>query len=333
MPFGLRLPPLEQTVLLLFLSLVAGGGLAFASVRDSSGSEGGPSGAEFVLPAAAAAGIQIDTLFLGGYTSGDFSAAVAEISSDLSMAERELVGQHLDRIFERALNGEGVGRSGRLRVAYERAIRPDGTTRSIRVLGAEVGSGGRVYRAFYFERDGRPGYFDASGRAVDESSWTGPLARLRVTSPFALRRLHPILRTVLPHTGVDFAGRIGDPVYATADGLVASAGTRGGYGLLVEVQHPSGYSTRYAHLSGLAPGVGPQRMVRQGQVIGYVGMSGTATGPHLHYEVRRRGQPLDPTRVNAGPSGDIAGEPRWANERGDLFALLARTPIHVRAPS
>src|SRR5688572_28936102 len=106
------------------------------------------------------------------------------------MAERELVGQHLNRIFERALNGEGVGRSGRLRVAYERAIRPDGTTRSIRVLGAEVGSGGRVYRAFYFERDGRPGYFDASGRAVDESSWAGPLARLRVTSPFALRRLH-----------------------------------------------------------------------------------------------------------------------------------------------
>src|SRR5690606_6821190 len=102
----------------------------------------------------------------------------------------------------------------------------------------------------------------------------------------------PILNRVLPHTGVDLAAPTGEPVRATADGIVASAGTQGGYGLLVDLQHPSGYSTRYGHLSRMAAGLRPGAAVSRGEVIGYVGMSGLATGPHLHYEVRRRGQPV-----------------------------------------
>ena len=149
-----------------------------------------------------------------------------------------------------------------------------------------------------------------------------------MSSEFGQQRLHPILDRVLPHTGVDFAAPTGEPVRATADGLVTTAGNQGGYGLLVELQHPNGYSTRYAHLSRIAAGVARARVVRQGEIVGYVGKSGLATGPHLHYEVRRRGQPIDPLRLAAadGIPGDVGSEPRWPVERRRVEALLARTP-------
>jgi murein DD-endopeptidase MepM/ murein hydrolase activator NlpD len=286
------------------------------------------SGTPLTLPPVAAAGLHLDTLLLGGYASGSFSDAVRSLASDLSAEERTLVGRHLDRIFADVLSEGGLGRNGRLRVAYERALRPDGTARSIRVLGAEVAVRGRLHTAFYYEKGEQPGYYDPFGRPLEASAWNGPLRRMTVSSPFGARRLHPILDQVLPHTGVDLAAPVGEPVVATAEGVIAGAAHRGGYGLMVEIHHPSGYSTRYAHLSRLEEGVAPGKAVRQGETIGYVGMTGLATGPHLHYEVRRRGQPIDPLRVTGDPdlSADIAGEPRWAAERRDLGALLARTP-------
>jgi murein DD-endopeptidase MepM/ murein hydrolase activator NlpD len=100
---------------------------------------------------------------------------------------------------------------------------------------------------------------------------------------------------------------------------------------MVELQHPSGYATRYAHLSRIASGVDRARVVRQGEVIGYVGMTGQATGPHLHYEVRRRGQPVDPILVmqEAGIPGDASTGARWPTERRQLAALLARSPTMI----
>ncbi|HUE97361.1 MAG TPA: M23 family metallopeptidase, partial [Longimicrobiaceae bacterium] len=265
--------------ILLLLALAAIGVVAFSGRSMAAGSS--EPGA---LPAVAAVGVRLDTLLIGGYAGGKFVDAVRALSSDMSDEERQMVGEHLDRIFAGQLADTGLGGSGRLRLAYERAVRPDGTTRSIRVLGAEVASSGRVHTAYYFEQAGRPGYFDPFGAPLDETSWAGPLRVLRVSSPFGGRRMHPILRQVLPHTGVDYAAPRGEPVHATADGIVVSAAARGGYGLLVELRHPNGYDTRYAHLQRIEPGVRPTRLVRQGEVIGYVGMTGLATGPHLHYE-------------------------------------------------
>ncbi len=282
-----------------------------------------------------AVGIRVDTLLLGGYAGGTFTEAMRLLASDLSDGERALVGQHLDRVFGGVVERGGLGRSGRLRVAYERSIRPDGSTRAIRVLAAEAAVAGEMHTAFYFERGGRPGFFDPFGRSLDPHAWTGPLPETRVTSPFGLRRTHPILRRVLPHTGVDYAASAGAPVRATGDGIVVFAGPRGGYGNLVEIQHPSGYSTRYAHLSRIASSVALSRAVRQGEVIGAVGMTGLATAPHLHYEVRRRGSPVDPQRVarDAGISADVGAEPRWPAERRLLSGLLARTPALARNPA
>lgn len=284
------------------------------------------------LPAARAVGIRLDTLLLGGYARGSFGDAVRLLGGDLSADEQALVGGHLERVFATAVDSSGLGRTGRLRLAYERALRADGSTRSVRVLAAEAAVAGKLHTAFYYERDGKPGYFDPFGRSLDPGSWAQPLESPRVSSRFGSRRMHPILRRLLPHTGIDYAAPSGTPVRSTGDGVVSSAGRRGGYGTMVEIQHPDGYSTRYAHLSALASGLAPGTLVRQGQVVGRVGMTGLATGPHLHYEVRRRGQAMDPTRVSAsaGTVADLGGEPRWATTRGSLSALLARTPTISR---
>lgn len=292
-----------------------------------------PTGAEpIVLPPVAALGVRLDTLLLGGYASGSFTEAVELLATGLSAEERLLVGQHLDRIFSDVVSDDGLGQSGRLRLAYERAARPDGTTRSIRVLGAELASSGRVYTAYYFEAEGAAGYYDAFGRPVDSAASLAPLRTVRISSPFGNRRLHPILKRYLPHTGVDYAAPVGTPVLATSDGIVVSAGTRGGYGLLIELRHPDGHGTRYAHLSRIADDVQASRSVRRGQVIGYVGMSGLATGPHLHYEVRRRGQPVDPelARRAALFGSGIGGEGGWSENRREIATLLARAPTVAR---
>jgi murein DD-endopeptidase MepM/ murein hydrolase activator NlpD len=188
----------------------------------------------------------------------------------------------------------------------------------------------RELQAYRFEQNGRADYFDEHGRSLRRPFLRSPLRFVpRVSSGFSHRRLHPVHRVYRPHLGVDYAAPHGTPVHATADGSVSHAGDRGGYGNLVEIQHPNGYATRYAHLSRVA--VRPHQPVRQGQVIGYVGMSGLATGPHLHYEVRRKGRPVDPVLATAldAPLGDVGYDLEWRRQRSVLTELLARTPTVV----
>jgi murein DD-endopeptidase MepM/ murein hydrolase activator NlpD len=132
-----------------------------------------------------------------------------------------------------------------------------------------------------------------------------PLDFLRVTSSFGMRR-HPILGYSRMHQGVDFAAREGAPVLAAEDGVVTDAGPEGGYGNLIRLGHAGGWGTGYAHLSGFAPGILPGARVTRGQVIGFVGHTGLATGPHLHFEVSFHGEKLDPmtTPFGGAPTSD-----------------------------
>ena len=318
-------PLLWAAVLAALFSAV--GATAYASRPDAA------EPAVPVLPTAYAVPVRTDTLFLGGYARGSFAEAVGAVAGELSHGERTMIGRHLDRIFSNLLLADGLGRGGRLRLAYERVSRPDGSTRSIRVLAAEAAVRGELHTAFFFEEGDNPGYFDGLGRSLDERGWGQPLGMLRVTSPFGLRRMHPILGRVLPHTGTDYAAAAGTPVRAVGDGHVSFASARGGYGNLVEIQHPNGYATRYAHLSAIASGVRANTVVQQGDVIGYVGMTGLATGPHLHYEVRRRDRPVDPETVASlgSPVADLAANVGWREERRRLGGLLARAPRLVSA--
>jgi murein DD-endopeptidase MepM/ murein hydrolase activator NlpD len=328
-PSSRRVPAIPQVAALAAALLGVGLVAAWAGASSTSAAELPP-----VLPAVSALTQRVDTLFLGGYARGSFAQALPVLASELSEPEREMVGRHLDKIFAQVLKGGGLGgEGGRLRVAYERTVRPDGSTRSIQVLAAEAAVGGELHTVFVFERGDAPGYFDDLGRSLDPGGWGQPLQSMRVTSAFGSARMHPILHRVLPHLGLDLGAAMDSPVRATADGSVSYAGVRGGYGNLVEVEHPNGFATRYGHLSRIADGLLPGSPVREGEVIGYVGMTGLATGPHLHYEVRRKGLPIDPASASllGGPSKDMGYQPGWMSQRRNMMELLARAPTVLTA--
>ncbi|HTX49745.1 MAG TPA: M23 family metallopeptidase [Caulobacteraceae bacterium] len=151
---------------------------------------------------------------------------------------------------------------------------------------------------------------------------TAPLDFLRVTSSFGMRR-HPILGFSRMHQGVDFAAKEGAPVLAAADGVVTQAGPEGGYGNLLRIRHAGGWATGYAHLSSFAPGVRPGMAVTRGEVVAFVGHTGLATGPHLHYEVSFNGVKLDPMQTPFG--GAPADDPHAGAYRA-AYVDVAPTP-------
>lgn len=166
-----------------------------------------------------------------------------------------------------------------------------------RVLAAEFVNQGKAHRVFLFrDASGREDYYNNGGQSLKQGFLRSPVEFSRVTSGFAMRR-HPILKTWRQHQGVDFGAPIGTSVKATADGTVEFIGTRNGYGNIVVLKHRDGYSTAYGHLNGFARGLRKGETVNQGQLIGYVGQTGWATGPHLHYEFRVAGSPRDPMRI------------------------------------
>lgn len=138
------------------------------------------------------------------------------------------------------------------------------------------------------------GYYDLAGKNLQKSFMRYPCQFKRVSSPFNLNRLHPILRIRRPHYGVDLAANYGTPVHVVADGTVTTVGYQGGYGRTIKVRHGHGRITIYAHLSRYAKNLKKGQKVRKGKVIGYVGSTGYATGPHLHFEIRANNKPINP---------------------------------------
>ena len=166
-----------------------------------------------------------------------------------------------------------------------------------RIVSAEFVNDGRTYHAVLFrDGEGNEGYYSLDGSNRAKAFLRSPVEFSRVSSGFG-SRFHPIFKNWRAHTGVDFAAPRGTRVLASADGTVVSAGVRGGYGNAVEIRHGGGITTLYGHLSGFAAGVRAGTRVQQGQPIGYVGATGFATGPHLHYEFKIAGIHQDPMRV------------------------------------
>ncbi len=204
----------------------------------------------------------------------------------------------------------------RFSVVYE-ALYSDGEfIRTGRIVAAEFSNDGRVHRAVYFEvPQGRSGYYTPDGRNVRKAFLRSPLEFSRISSGFTTSRFHPVLRTWRAHKGVDYAAPVGTRVKATSTGVVEFAGHQGGYGKAVILRHPNGRSTLYGHLSGFAKGMHAGRRVEQGVVIGYVGMTGLATGPHLHYEFRVNGVHQNPLRAVLPPGPSITRELEPAFQR------------------
>jgi murein DD-endopeptidase MepM/ murein hydrolase activator NlpD len=185
------------------------------------------------------------------------------------------------------------------------------------ILAAEFNNQRRSYRAVRFpDEDGRARYYTPGGESMRKAFLRAPVDFTRVSSNFNPSRLHPILKTRRPHQGVDYAARSGTPIMAAGDGRVITAGVQGGYGNTVVLQHGGNVTTLYAHLSRFGNNIRVGRRVRQGEIIGYVGMTGLATAPHLHYEYRINGVHKNPRTVDL-PKAD----PVPAARRAEFVAI------------
>jgi murein DD-endopeptidase MepM/ murein hydrolase activator NlpD len=245
-------------------------------------------------------------------------------------------------------------RGDRFRVLFEKLFVPaSGSSKKFvrygRILAAsyepkqarDKGATNEFITAFYFKSEnGKGGYFDREGKSFQKTFLKSPLNYRRISSFFSFGRRHPILKKVRAHTGVDFAANHGTPVVASANGTVKEIGWKGGNGNCVVIEHKNHFATLYGHLSRFAEALKAGDVVEQNQVIGYVGSTGLATGPHLHYTMFSNGQAIDPLKIQPS-SGDpipAALMPRFAEQRHALLwqmgllpsPLIASMPLAVQ---
>ena len=218
------------------------------------------------------------------------------------------------------------------RVLVER-ISIDGKTAAYGPLLAAsyTNQGRRVAAVRYAARGSKESYYDQHGSPLRKRFLRAPLRFSRLTSRFSNSRLHPILGIRLPHWGVDYAAPVGTPVMATADGTVTFTGWRGGGGNAVELRHAGGFVTGYLHLSRVAAGIAQGVRVEQGRVIGFVGATGLATGPHLDYRVTQNGRHVNPLTMGHEPApplgaDELPGFSRWAERLLPLLAVAGPLP-------
>ena len=251
----------------------------------------------------------------------------------VSSADRSELILQLQEIYQWQLDFErDIWPGAFFRFSYERAVRPDGTMRVGHVLSSELVNRGNAYLAAWFDPngDGSGTYYDENGKSVRRAFLRSPITlSARISSVFSNSRFHPVLQTWRAHRGVDYAIGTGTPVQTTGDGVVIERGMQSTYGNTILVRHPNGWTTRYAHMNRFATGTAVGSRVEQGDVIGYVGMTGLATGPHLHYEMRYNGGPRNPLAVDLPPGDPVPTEQweAWEQQSRARLDLLDRLPL------
>jgi len=234
--------------------------------------------------------------------------------------------------------GADLRRGDRFNVVYESFWQDGEFVRTGRILAAEFRNGGDTYQTVWFEEAGKPGgYFSFDGKSLKKAFLKSPLEFTRISSGFSMR-MHPILGQWKQHKGVDFAAPTGTPIRASGDGTVEFVGTQNGYGNVVVLKHWSNYSTAYAHMSRFASGLHKGDKISQGELIGYVGSTGWATGPHLHYEFRVNNEPRDPLSIDIPNAQPLAGVDlqrfrKVASDMSHRFALMSPQDTSVQVAS
>lgn len=211
-------------------------------------------------------------------------------------------------------------------VVYEMDYNNGALVNTGHIQAAEFINQGHSYRAVYFSKDGKAGsYYTPEGKNVQKAFLRSPIEYSRVSSGFSSSRSHPVLNTIRAHKGVDFAAPIGTPIKATADGVIAFAGRENGYGNVIKMEHQGRYSTVFGHLSRFANGLRTGQRVKQGSIIGYVGMTGLTSGPHLHYEFKIDGQQRNPMSVALPSAQPVSGAYKTAFQSAaiDFVARLS----------
>ena len=266
----------------------------------------------------------------GAIDNSLYEALDAQVSDDqLDAGQRQRLAWDIADIYAWQIDfTRDIQTGDRFRVVFDRLVSEDGEIRFGRVLASELTMSGKGMTAFRFESGGRPTFYDADGKSLRRAFLRAPVQFRRISSTFARSRRHPVLGITRRHQGTDYAANPGTPVMAAGDGVVLRAGRAGGYGNLIELRHRNGITTRYGHLRGFARGIRGGMRVSQGQTIGYVGSTGLASGPHLHYEFRVNGVAKDPRRVELGNGAPIADPDRDAfeQERDRLRQMLDAPP-------
>lgn len=230
-------------------------------------------------------------------TSGEIRSSLFAATDAANLSDA--VATQIADIFSTDIDFHKDLRKGdRFTVVYEVFYHLGDMVRTGRVLGAEFINQGKSYQALYFQNgEGNGGYYTLEGKNIRKAFLRSPIEFSRISSGFTNARYHPVLKEWRAHKGIDYAAPTGTRIKVTADGVVEFAGRQGGYGNLIVVRHQSRFTTWYGHLSGIAKGLRKGSRVSQSDVIGYVGATGLATGPHLHYEFRINDVHQNPLRV------------------------------------
>lgn len=239
-----------------------------------------------------ATGVINNSLFLSAQRVG--------LSDNLTMELAGIFGWDIDFALD-------IRQGDQFSVIYEELYLHGEKLRNGKILAAEFVNRNKSYRAIrYTDNRNRTDYYSPDGKSMRKAFLRTPVDFSRISSRFNMRRKHPVLNKIRAHKGVDYAAPRGTPIKATGDGKVILRGRKGGYGKTVIIQHGSNYSTLYAHMKGYARGIRNGKRVRQGQTIGYIGSTGLATGPHLHYEFRVSGSHRNPLTVKLPDAAPLA---------------------------
>ena len=242
------------------------------------------------------------------YSSGTIETSLWDTMINGGLHPSLAIG--LSDIFAWTVDFFGLQRGDNFKVIYEELFIDGQSLGADKIYAAQFNRTGSSITAIPFIQDGKESFFDIDGNSLRKAFPKAPLQFSRISSHFSSARMHPILRIVRPHYGVDYAAPIGTPVHAIGDGRIISATNENGSGRMVKIQHNSVYATAYLHLSRFGEGVFPGAYVKQGDIIGYVGSSGLSTGPHLDFRFFQNGSPVDPLKVDAPPVEPVSEENR-----------------------
>lgn len=231
--------------------------------------------------------------------------------------------RQLPHIFEGSFDLQKDFKDGdRFHVVYQKIMRESHFVGYGRVLAFSIQQKNRLREAIWFDTfDNAAGYYDSTGRRLGLTFLRSPVAMARISSQFGMRR-HPITGKQAFHSGIDYAAATGTKIVAVANGIINFAGSRNGYGRMVTIQHSNGFETRYAHVRGFAPGIKAGQRISQGDTIAYVGQTGAATGPHLHFELRHRGIALSPQFPPASFGPKLEDKALQAFQQDNRFFIM-----------
>jgi murein DD-endopeptidase MepM/ murein hydrolase activator NlpD len=256
------------------------------------------------------------------YASGTIKTSLWDAMMDDGL-HAALAGR-LSEIFAWTVDFFGLQKGDNFKIIYEELYIGDKLLTTGRIYGAQFNRTGSSITAIPFVQDGKESFFDAEGASLQKAFLKAPLQFSRISSHFSSSRMHPILRIRRPHYGVDYAAPLGTPVHAIGDGRVTAATMENGAGRMVRIQHNSVYATAYLHLSRFGDGITPGAMVKQGDIVGYVGSSGLSTGPHLDFRFYMNGSPVDPLKVDAPPVEPVSADnmPKFEKNKAVVISLL-----------